>query len=135
MFDSDDSEFMEEMNREANRFQRLLFFNDLERFPNGVIAINVDDFIEIFGIPTDEEFGIMSNCLMKDFRRYDINNPKFIRKIEDKWSLNWIEYILQWNANEEKYERCAKIRDFVNSFKEISVDDKKNVKNINVEII
>jgi hypothetical protein len=40
MFDSDDSEFMEEMNREANRFQRLLFFNDLERFPNGVIAIN-----------------------------------------------------------------------------------------------
>jgi protein-arginine kinase activator protein McsA len=72
---------------------------------------------------------------MKDFRRYDINNPKFIRKIEDKWSLNWIEYILQWNANEEKYERCAKIRDFVNSFKEISVDDKKNVKNVNVEII
>lgn len=134
MFDSDDSEFMEEMNREANRFQRLLFFNDLERFPNGVIAINVDDFIEIFGIPTDEEFGIMTTCLMKDFRRYDINNPKFIRKIEDKWSLNWIEYILQWNANEEKYERCAKIRDFVNSFKEISVDIKKE-KKYNIEII
>lgn len=134
MFDSDDSEFMEEMNREANRFQRLLFFNDLERFPNGVIAINVDDFIEIFGIPTDQEFGIMTTCLMKDFRRYDINNPKFIRKIEDKWSLNWIEYILQWNANEEKYERCAKIRDFVNSFKEINVDIKKE-KKYNIEII
>jgi hypothetical protein len=135
MFDSDDSEFMEEMNKEANRFQRLLFFNDLERFPNGVIAIDVDEFIEIFGIPNDDEFKILTKCLFNDFRRYDINNPKFIRKIEDKWSLNWIEYILQWNANEEKYERCAKIRDFVNSFKEISVDDKKNVKNINVEII
>ena len=134
MFDSDHSEFMEEMNREANRFQRLLFFNDLERFPNGIIAIDIDSFIEIFGIPTDDEFRILTKCLFNDFRRYDINNPKFIRKIQDKWSLNWIEYILQWNANEEKYEQCAKIRDFINSFREISIEDTKS-KKYNVEII
>jgi len=135
MFSSeDDNEYMDELNNKAQKFQRLLFFHDIEKYPDGVMAVTVDEFIEIFGVPTDEEFGIITKCLLNDFKRHDINNPKFIRKIQDKWSIDWMECILEWNSDMEKYENCVKIRDFVNSYKEIAIKETSN-KKYNIEII
>ena len=56
-----DGDEREQILRRANR---MMFIDDLERFPLQPIAVGIDEFIQLFGNPSSEDKDIMTQCFI-----------------------------------------------------------------------
>lgn len=87
------------------KMNRLMFIDDIERFQNRVVPLGPEEFKELFGNFQDEDMSIMTKVFIKDYwRELDCI---------DKWGVEWIWEILQYNVRIENYELCAIIRDYI----------------------
>jgi hypothetical protein len=91
------------------KMNRLLFIDDLEKHRTEIVPISPEDFIHLFGEPTDEDFEIMTQILISDVHM--IHNTH--HTIIDKWGVDWIIQIMNFNVQKEEYELCAILRDMV----------------------
>lgn len=109
---------MEEGNRffdNLNKFQRMMFIDDIERFPSQRLALDLEEFTYLFGEPTESDSEILSELLIKDYLKImDLSN---LDSLADKWGLDWISFILEYNESREEYELCAVLRDVLNDLK------------------
>ena len=89
---------------------RMMFIDDLERFPLQPIPLGIDEFEQLFGNPSSEDKDIMTQCFIKDYLRIgDSNEGK--ERIVDKWGLDWISLFLQHNIDKEEYELCSILKE------------------------
>lgn len=100
-----------EIEKGLNKLQRLLFIHDLERYRTQVVPLDPTEFIDLFGEPSDEDLEIMTQVMIDDVHR--LHNVKVI----DKWGLDWIQYILKFNEQEEEYELCAIFKELIDDSK------------------
>lgn len=95
------------------RLQRLLFINDLEKFRTQVVPLDPIEFVDLFGEPTEEDLEIMTQVMIQDVHR--LSNMDIV----DKWGLDWIRYILNFNEQVEEYELCAVFKEVIDNHNEI----------------
>jgi hypothetical protein len=100
-----------EIEKGLNKLQRLLFIHDLEKHRTQIVSIDPTEFIDLFGEPTEEDLEIMTQILIDDVHR--LTNVKVI----DKWGLDWIKYILDFNVEVEEYELCAVFKELIDDSK------------------
>lgn len=94
------------------RLQRMMFLHDLELHRSSErIQIDPSEFVDMFDEPTDEDMYIMTQLLIQDI--HDFNNSKVI----DKWGIDWIKWILEFNVDVEEYELCARFKEVMDSAK------------------
>ena len=95
------------------KLQRLLFINDLEKFRTQVVPLDPIEFVDLFGEPTEEDLEIMTQVMIQDVHR--LSNMDIV----DKWGLDWIRYILNFNEQVEEYELCAVFKEVIDNHNEI----------------
>lgn len=84
-----------------------MFINDLERFRTQVVPLDPSEFIDLFGEPTEEDLEIITQIMIEDVHR--ITNISVV----DKWGLDWIQKILEFNVEVEEYELCATFKEII----------------------
>ncbi len=97
-------------NQYIRRANRMMFIDDLERFPLQPIPLGIDEFEQLFGNPSSEDKDIMTQCFIKDYLRIGESNEGKER-IVDKWGLDWISLFLQHNIDKEEYELCSILKE------------------------
>lgn len=102
-----DGDEREQILRRANR---MMFIDDLERFPLQPIAVGIDEFIQLFGNPSSEDKDIMTQCFIKDYLRIG-DSIEGKERIVDKWGLDWISLFMQHNIDKEEYELCSILKE------------------------
>lgn len=95
------------------RLHRMMFINDLEKMPSMVVPLDPNEFEGMFGKPTEEDYKILTQLLVKDIHK---RTAVFVI---DKWGLSWIQDILKFNEGVEEYELCS-------IFKELILTTKRN---------
>lgn len=93
------------------RAQRMMFINDVEKFPSSPMQLGVFEFIELFNEPTDEDIHILSQCFIKSYLRTNIDKETEIGNLIGKWGLDWLDLFLDYNQRVEEYELCSIIKD------------------------
>lgn len=88
-----------------DKLQRLMFIHDLELHRTQIVPLSPSEFIDLFGEPTEEDLEIMTQIMIDDIHRLTH------LKVVDKWGLDWIKRILDFNVQVEEYELCAVFKD------------------------
>ena len=109
----DDFSRREGIEEGLKRLQRLLFINDLEKFRTQVVPLDPIEFVDLFGEPTEEDLEIMTQVMIQDVHR--LSNMDIV----DKWGLDWIRYILNFNEQVEEYELCAVFKEVIDNHNDI----------------
>jgi len=106
---SDDNLFGDSNNKEDffKRVNRMMFIDDIEKFPMSIVPLAPSEFNELFGKPSTEDLSIISNVFMKDVFKF---NESFVI---DKWGPEWMYEILQFNIQREEYELCSTIHKII----------------------
>ena len=89
------------------KIQRLMFIHDMELYPMQIIPIGPQEFIDLFDEPTTEDLQILTQLLIKDVHAFTHN------QVIDKWGLEWMKYILNFNVEVEEYELCATFKEVI----------------------
>ena len=106
-------EYESENNREddirqsLDKLQRLMFIHDLELHRTQIVPLGPSEFIDLFGEPTEEDLEIMTQILIDDI--HILTHLKVV----DKWGLDWIKCILDFNVEVEEYELCAVFKEVI----------------------
>ena len=90
-----------------DKLQRLMFIHDLELHRTQIVPLGPSEFIDLFGDPTEEDLEIMTQILIDDI--HILTHLKVV----DKWGLDWIKYILDFNVEVEEYELCAVFKEVI----------------------
>jgi hypothetical protein len=77
------------------------------------MPLGVDEFIELFNLPSEEDLDILTQCFMKSYLNTNIDNDSEIAFLVDKWGLDWLEYFTKHNIKKEEYELCSIIKDVI----------------------
>jgi hypothetical protein len=125
-FNEDDFDDLFGMNEDSenegtslgDKIHRLMFINDLELHRSSPVPLDPHEFETIFGAPpSNEDLRIMSQVLITDIHKFTYDF------VVDKWGLDWIEDILQFNVLVEEYELCSIFKEVLDiSRKKLHVD-------------
>lgn len=99
--------------KQYKKAQRLMFINDVERFPSQPMPLNLIEFIELFDNPSSEDKHILTQAFMRDYLTIDIDSDREVGDLVAKWGLDWLEMFLDYNVEVEEYELCSIIRDVI----------------------
>jgi hypothetical protein len=125
-FDNDDFDDLFGMNEDSenagaslgDKIHRLMFINDLELHRSSPVPLDPHEFEVIFGKPSNDDLRIMSQVLITDIHKFKYDF------VVDKWGLDWIEDILQFNVFVEEYELCSIFKEVLDiSRKKLHVND------------
>lgn len=109
-FEMDDDELFGKqkgIEKGLTKIQRLIFIHDCERYPMQPIPLGPQEFIDLFDEPTTEDLEILTQLLIKDVHAFTHN------QVIDKWGLEWMQYILDFNVEVEEYELCATFKEII----------------------
>ena len=96
----------------------MVFINDLELHRSSPVPLDPHEFEVMFGKPSNDDLRIMSQVLITDIHKFKYDF------VVDKWGLDWIEDILQFNVFVEEYELCSIFKEVLDiSRKKLHVDD------------
>ena len=109
----DDEEPGDEKLDVYKKAQRLMFINDVEKYPTQPMPLGVVEFIELFNPPTDEDLDILTQCFMKSYMNSGIDDDSSMALLVDKWGLDWLEYFTKHNIKKEEYELCSILKDVI----------------------
>lgn len=129
MFDDNNDDDFLEFNNHNNgdddrierlrKAQRIMFINDIERFPSEPMPVGVEEFINLFGNPTSEDKDIMTQAFIRDYLRIDIDDKDDYGSLCAKWGLDWLELFINHNVEKEEYELCSIIKEVLDNGRDI----------------
>jgi len=105
------------INQQLSRFERMMFINDAERGLSP-LPLTPEEFESIFGQISEEDFTILTEAVLGDTKNLNKVAKERRHMILDKWG-DWIGFLLQKNVEYEYYEKCAVLRDRLNSLEKI----------------
>jgi len=111
-FDDEDDKGDEKL-EVYKKAQRLMFIDDVEKYPSQPMPLGVDEFIELFNLPSEEDLDILTQCFMKSYLNTNIDDDSEIAFLVDKWGLDWLEYFIKHNIKKEEYELCSILKDVI----------------------
>jgi hypothetical protein len=97
------------------RAQRMMFVNDVERFPSAHMALSLDEFVELFDSPEDEDIAILTQCFITSYMRCNPDNDAEMGNLVGKWGLDWLGLFLAYNQKVEEYELCSIIKEVMDA--------------------
>lgn len=109
---------MEEHEYRDQKINRLLFIHDIERYPSNIIPLAPSEYEHLFGGLVNEDLRILTQCFFRDHHKTFDGD---IDKILDKWGIEWMEVLLDFNQSIEEYELCAILRDIIIESKNILI--------------
>ena len=115
----------DDRNKIIRKANRMMFIDDLEKFPLQPMPLSIDEFECLFGKPTSEDKDIMTQCFIKDYLRIG-DSIEGKERIVDKWGLDWISLYLHHNEQQEEYELCSIIKEVYDEGKIILKEWMKN---------
>lgn len=106
-YEAENNNRQDDIRQSLDKLQRLMFIHDLEIHRTQIVPLDPSEFIDLFGEPTEEDLEIMTQILIDDIHRLTH------LKVVDKWGLDWIKCILDFNVEVEEYELCAVFKEVI----------------------
>jgi len=99
--------------------QRLMFINDLEKQPSQPMPVSIEEFIHLFGLPSDEDIEIMTQLFLKDYMKYMKLETADYAHLCSKWGLDWLDFFRKFNEETEEYELCAVLKEVIEGGRDV----------------
>ena len=80
----------------------------IELSRGGVMPMGVNDFIELFGEPTEIDLFDITQAYIKQYHQH---GDSFIEVLVDSYGKEWVRYLLSYNESVEEYELCAILKE------------------------
>lgn len=106
---NDDENNEDDRTQHLQKLHRLMFIDDIEKFPSQKIPLDPIEAEDLFGKLTNEDNRILTKLLMRDYFRNTIDDIIF------RWGLDWIDYLIKYNEKREEYEVCATFKEIKDS--------------------
>ena len=75
---------------------------------------SLNEWIEMFGQPTDEDLSDITQVYMKNYHHY---GDEYIPELVSAYDINWVNTLLTYNEEIEEYELCAIIKQHLDVYK------------------
>lgn len=82
----------------------------------GVMALDYDEFVDIFGEPNDEDLFDLTQAYIKLYMKQ--GDDDCIPYIVDMYGEKWLNQFIQYNERMEEYELCAILKSHIDIYKE-----------------
>lgn len=92
---------------------KQLFKIDASR--GGVMALNYDEFVDIFGEPNDEDLFDLTQSYIKLYMKQ--GDDESIPFVVDMYGEEWLNQFLKYNERIEEYELCAILKSHIDIYK------------------
>lgn len=109
--------FNEEFGDYSERMKHMekeMFKIDVSR--GGVMALEYDEFVNIFGEPNDEDLFDLSQSYIKLYLKQ--GDDECIPFVVDSYGDKWVYQFLKYNERVEEYELCSIFKEHLNIYKE-----------------
>lgn len=81
----------------------------------GVMALNYDEFVDIFGEPNDEDLFDLTQSYIKLYMKQ--GDDESIPFVVDMYGEKWLNEFLKYNERIEEYELCAILKSHIDIYK------------------
>ena len=82
----------------------------------GVMPLDYDEFVDIFGEPTDLDMFDLSQAYIKLYMKQ--GDDDCIPWLVDMYGKRWVEEFLNYNVRIEEYELCSLFKEHLDIYKE-----------------
>lgn len=86
---------------------------DLSR--GGVMPLNLLDFIDLFGQPTEEDLNDITQAYLKQYHQH---GEDVVPAIVEAYGDEWVTHLLSHNESIEEYELCAILKEHLDVYKQ-----------------
>lgn len=83
----------------------------------GIMALQYDEFVEIFGDPNDEDLYDLTQAYIKLYMKQ--GDDECIPFIVDMYGEEWIMEFLRYNERVEEYELCGLLKSHLDIYKKV----------------
>ena len=104
----------EDYSDQLKHMEKEMFKIDVSR--GGVMALDYDEFVDIFGEPNDEDMFDLSQAYIKLYMKQ--SDDDCIPWLVDMYGKQWVEEFLNYNERIEEYELCSLFKEHLNIYKE-----------------
>lgn len=94
--------------------EKQMFKVDVSR--GGVMALDYDEFVNIFGEPNDEDLFDLTQSYIKLYMKQ--GDDECIPFVVDSYGEKWISAFLKYNERIEEYELCSILKNHLDIYKE-----------------
>lgn len=120
----------EDFGLDKNEYMKYLQQREKEMFKidvsrTGYCPLPYNEFIEIFGEPTDDDMFDMKESYFKHVHM--ALDLELIPYIIDGFSLGWIQRILEYCVSTEEYELCAVLKEHIEIYQTFVVKKELNI--------
>lgn len=109
-FDNVNEEYSERM----KHMEKEIFKIDVSR--GGNMALDYDEFVDIFGEPNDEDLFDLSQSYIKLYMKQD--DDSCIPFLVDSYGDVWVQVFLKYCERIEEYELCSIFKEHLDIYKE-----------------
>lgn len=81
----------------------------------GVMSLEYEEFVSIFGEPNDEDMFDISQSYIKLYMKQ--TDDDCIPFVVDSYGKRWVEEFLNYNVRMEEYELCALFKEHLDIYK------------------
>jgi hypothetical protein len=116
--DENEEDFHEEESKGNSYFQKLretekeMLKIDLTR--GSIMPMGIEEWTELFGAPTEED---MFDITQAYFKQYHRNSQPSIYQLVEAFGIEWINFLLSYNEEQEEYELCAILKSHLDVYK------------------
>ena len=108
-FNGDFEDYSEQM----KHMEKEMFKIDVSR--GGSMALEYDDFVEVFGEPNDEDLFDLTQSYIKLYMKQ--GDDECIPYLVDSYSEQWVRAFLNYNERIEEYELCSILKEHLDIYK------------------
>lgn len=109
-FNEEFGDYSEQM----KHMEKEIFKIDVSR--GGLMALEYDEFVNIFGEPNDEDLFDLSQSYIKLYMKQ--GDDSCIPFLVDSYGDKWINVFLKYYERNEEYELCSILKEHLDIYKE-----------------
>lgn len=110
---NDDINGFEDYQHHMKDMEKQMFKIDVSR--GGVMALDYDEFVDIFGEPNDEDLFDLTQAYIKLYMKQ--GDDECIPFVVDMYGETWVECFLKYNERIEEYEICSILKEHLDIYK------------------
>jgi len=103
---------MEDYRGHMRNMEKEMFKIDVSR--GGAMALDYNEFIDIFGYPSDEDMFDLCQAYIKVYMKQ--GDDSCIPYVVDMYGKKWVEEFLKYNERIEEYELCSLFKEHLDIY-------------------
>jgi len=110
---NDETNGFEDYKNHMKDMEKQMYKIDVSR--GGVMALDYDEFVDIFGEPNDEDLFDLTQSYIKLYMKQ--GDDECIPFVVDMYGEAWVECFLKYNERIEEYELCSILKEHLEIYK------------------